>query len=104
VVSRALTWRLDPYAVAQATYQTPNGQVGYYGSLCQAIIENSGRLDPSYGGVKYEHVGDWNKLRATAGPAVQDGDQSAGQRLSGPGMGAVGSARRGARHHSFAPS
>jgi hypothetical protein len=66
VVSRALTWRLDPYAVAQATYQTPNGQVGYYGSLCQAIIENSGRLDPSYGGVKFEHVGDWLKLRVGA--------------------------------------
>lgn len=66
VVSRALTWRLDPYAVAQATYQTPNGQVGYYGSLCQAIIENSGRLDPSYGGVKFEHVGDWRKLRVGA--------------------------------------
>jgi hypothetical protein len=63
VVSRALTWRLDPYAVAQACYQTPNGQVGYYGSLCQAIIENSGRLDPSYGGVKYEHLGDWSVLR-----------------------------------------
>jgi hypothetical protein len=60
VVSRALTWRLDPYAVAQATYQTPGGQVGYFGSLCQAIIENSGRL---IGGVKYEHFGDWNKLR-----------------------------------------
>jgi hypothetical protein len=63
VVSRALTWRLDPYAVAQATYQTPGGQVGYFGSLCQAIIENSGRLDPSYGGVKFEHVGDWGVLR-----------------------------------------
>jgi hypothetical protein len=66
VVSRALTWRLDPYAVAQATYQTPGGQVGYYGSLCQAIIENSGRLDPSYGGVKFEHIGDWQKLRVGA--------------------------------------
>jgi hypothetical protein len=63
VVSRSLTWRLDPYAVAQACYQTPNGQVGYYGSLCQAIIENSGRLDPSFGGVKFEHQGDWTKLR-----------------------------------------
>jgi len=59
VVSRALTWRLDPYAVACATYQTPGGQVGFYGSLCQAIIENSGRL---VGGVRFQHYGDWSKI------------------------------------------
>jgi hypothetical protein len=59
VVSRALTWRLDPYAVACATYQTPGGQVGFYGSLCQAIIENSGRLQ---GGVRFQHYGDWSKI------------------------------------------
>jgi hypothetical protein len=63
VVSRALTWRLDPYAVAQATYQTPSGQVGYFGSLCQAIIENSGKLDPAYGGIQFEPYGDWAKVR-----------------------------------------
>lgn len=60
IVSRSLTWKLDPYAVAQATYQTPNGQIGYYGSLCQAIIENSGRL---VGGVNFRHFGDWNKIQ-----------------------------------------
>lgn len=60
VVSKALTWRLDPYAVAQATYATPGGQIGYYGSLCQAIIENSGRLK---GGIKFEHYGEWPRLR-----------------------------------------
>lgn len=60
VVSRSLTWNLDPYGVAQATYQTPGGQVGYYGSLCQAIIENSGRLD---GGIRYEYYGEWNRIR-----------------------------------------
>jgi hypothetical protein len=60
VISRALSWRLDPYAVAQATYQTPGGSVGFYGSLCQAIIENSGRL---IGGVRFEHYGAWEKLR-----------------------------------------
>lgn len=60
VVSKALTWRLDPYAVAQATYATPGGSVGYFGSLCQAIIENSGRLE---GGVRFEHYGEWRLLR-----------------------------------------
>jgi hypothetical protein len=61
VVSRSLTWKLDPYAVAQATYQpVPGAPVGYFGSLCQAIIENSGRLQ---GGVRYEHFGDWSKVQ-----------------------------------------
>ncbi len=60
IVSRALTWNLDPYAVAQATYQTPNGQVGYYGSLCQAVVESSGRLE---GGVKFKHFGDWSAVQ-----------------------------------------
>jgi hypothetical protein len=69
VVSRALTWRLDPYAVAQACYQTPGGQIGYYGSLCQAILENSGRL---IGGVKFEHYGDWAKLRGKFKIATSD--------------------------------
>ena len=59
VLMRSLTWKLDPYAVAQCTYQTPNGNVGFEGKLCQAILENSGRLT---GNVKYSHVGDWDKL------------------------------------------
>jgi hypothetical protein len=60
VVNRALTWNLDPYGVASTTYQTPGGQVSYYGSLCQAIIENSGRLE---GGVHFDYYGDWDKIR-----------------------------------------
>lgn len=58
VMSRALTWKLDPFAVAQATYEV-GGRVGYYGSLCQAILESSGRLE---GGVKFRHYGDWSKI------------------------------------------
>jgi hypothetical protein len=60
VVARSLTWQLDPFAVAGATYQTPDKKVGYYGSLCQSIIENSGRLE---GGVRYAHYGDWAQVR-----------------------------------------
>ncbi|HZT90355.1 MAG TPA: recombinase RecT [Stellaceae bacterium] len=60
VVTRSLTWKLDPYAVAQSTYQTPGGKVGYEGKLCQAILENSGKLD---GPVKYEFYGDWSKVQ-----------------------------------------
>lgn len=60
VVERSLTWRLSPYAVAASTYETPGGKVGYEGKLCQAILENSGRL---VGPVKYEHYGDWSKVQ-----------------------------------------
>lgn len=60
VVERALTWKLSPYAVAQSTYQTPGGRVGYEGKLCQAILENSGQLE---GGVTFEHVGDWSRVQ-----------------------------------------
>lgn len=52
VVERSLTWKLSPYAVAQCCYQTPDGKVGYEGKLCQAILENSGKLN---GPVRYEH-------------------------------------------------
>jgi hypothetical protein len=60
VVTRSITWRLDPFAVAACTYQTPGGRVGYEGKLIQAILENSGKLE---GPVTYEHFGDWDKLK-----------------------------------------
>lgn len=60
VVTRAITWKLDPFAVMQSTYQTPGGKVGFEGKLVQAILENSGRLE---GNVEYELFGDWNKIR-----------------------------------------
>lgn len=60
VVTRALTWKLDPHAVAMSTYQTPGGSIGFEGKLIQAILENSGRL---VGGVKFTHYGDWNQVK-----------------------------------------
>lgn len=60
VVMRSLTWNMDPFAVAQCTYQAPGGAIGYEGKLVQAIIESSGRLE---GGVKYDWYGDWSKVQ-----------------------------------------
>jgi hypothetical protein len=60
VVSRSLAWRLDPYAVASATFQTPDGKVGYSGALCRAILENSGHIQ---GAIKFEYYGDWSKVQ-----------------------------------------
>ena len=45
VLTRAITWKLDPLAVAQSTYQTPGGKIGYEGKLVQAILENSGKFE-----------------------------------------------------------
>lgn len=60
VVVRAIVWKQDPYAVAQSTYETPGGKVGYEGKLIQSVLEASGHIE---GGVKFEHYGDWSKLR-----------------------------------------
>jgi hypothetical protein len=60
VLTRAITWKLDPLAVAGATYQTPGGRIGYEGKLVQAILENSGKFE---GPITYEHIGDWSKIR-----------------------------------------
>lgn len=59
VVQMSLIWKLAPPMVAGATYQTPGGQIGYEGKLCQAIIENSGMVE---GGVQYEYYGPWEKI------------------------------------------
>ena len=59
IVSRSLTWKLDPFAVAQSTYSPAPGKVGFEGKLCHAIIENSGQLD---GGITFEEYGDWSKV------------------------------------------
>lgn len=61
VISRSITWNLDPQAVAMATYQTPGGSIGYYGTLIQAILEASGAFE---GGIIFKHEGDWKKVQA----------------------------------------
>ena len=71
VVTRSLTWRLDPFAVAQSTYQTPGGRVGYEGKLCQAILENSGKV---VGPIEYEFYGDWSKVQGKF--EIKRGDKS----------------------------
>lgn len=60
VLTRAITWKLDPYAVAQSTFQIPGSdKVGYEGKLIAAILENSGKLD---GGVRHEYFGPWENV------------------------------------------
>ena len=55
---------ISPFQVGKATYSTPGGAIGFEGKLVQAIIENSGHLEPGSGGVKREYYGDWSKIQA----------------------------------------
>lgn len=60
VVSMALIWKLSPMMVAQSTFAIPgSGKIGYEGKLCQAILENSGKIE---GNVKFEYFGEWDKI------------------------------------------
>lgn len=56
---QSIAWGMSPFAVAQKTFVTPAGQLGYEGQLVNAVIQASGALatDPSY-----EFIGDWNKV------------------------------------------
>lgn len=59
VTMQALTWGMNPFAVAQKTHVTQGGTLGYEAQLVNAVIQNSGALD---GDPQYEFFGDWNKV------------------------------------------
>ena len=58
VVTRSIIWNLEPMAVAGSTYDV-HGNFGYYGKLCRAILEKSGRFEDR---LKYKKIGDWSKV------------------------------------------
>lgn len=59
VVMQAVQWGMNPYAVAQKTYITPSGALGYEAQLISAVIaENAGVT----GLPRYEYIGDWTKV------------------------------------------
>jgi len=60
VVCNSIVWKLNPYMVANSTFQLPGGRVGYEGKLVHAIMEASGRVD---GAIEAEHYGDWDRIR-----------------------------------------
>ncbi|MFA5386835.1 MAG: RecT family recombinase [Candidatus Paceibacterota bacterium] len=59
VTMQALTWGMNPFAVAQKTHVTQGGALGYEAQLVNAVIQNSGELE---GDPEYEHFGDWSKV------------------------------------------
>lgn len=58
VITQAMMWRMNPYAVAQKTHLV-NGTLGYEGQLVNAAITSSGVTQDR---LNYEWFGDWTKL------------------------------------------
>ena len=60
VCLQAMQWRMNPFAVAQKTFISPAGALGYEGTLVAAALSTSGALE---GDLRYEFFGDWSKVR-----------------------------------------
>lgn len=59
IALQAMQWGFNPYAVAQKTFISPGGALGYEGQLVNAAIISSGRLTDV---PEYEYIGDWSKI------------------------------------------
>ncbi len=58
VVMQAVSWNMNPYAVAQKTHIV-NGALGYEAQLVAAVINNSGIVKDRF---NFEWFGDWKKV------------------------------------------
>lgn len=58
VVMQAMTWGMNPFAVAQKTHLI-NGTLGYEAQLVAAVINNSGAVADRF---RFEWFGDWHKI------------------------------------------
>jgi hypothetical protein len=58
VVTQAMQWRMNPYAVAQKTHLV-NGVLGYEAQLVNAVINS---LAPTKDRLHYDWFGDWSKV------------------------------------------
>ena len=75
VITKSITWRLDPYSVASATYVTPDGKIAFEGKLYRAIAEASGELA---GPIRFQHYGDWSQIPRPSFKMVTKTRQSGG--------------------------
>jgi hypothetical protein len=58
VVMQAVAWGMNPFSVAQKTYQI-GGRLGYEAQLVSAVINNSGAVKDRF---NFEWFGDWSKI------------------------------------------
>lgn len=59
VVMQAVQWNMNPFAVAQKTHLTQNGQLGYEAQLINAVVVNSKALTDQ---PDFEFFGKWEKI------------------------------------------
>lgn len=60
VCLQAMQWRMNPFAVAQKSFISPDGKLGFEGTLVAAVLSTSGALE---GDLRYEYCGDWSRVR-----------------------------------------
>lgn len=63
IVMQSMVWGLLPHVVAQKTFVTPGGIIGYEAQLVHAVTMKSGVLE---GAPEFTFKGDWAKLRGKA--------------------------------------
>ena len=79
IVMQAAQFRMNPYAVAQATHLV-NGALGYEGKLVNAVVQNSGAIR---GRFHYEYKGEGDKVECRVGAVIAgESDITWGQWLS----------------------
>lgn len=59
LVMQAMTWGMNPFAVAQKTHMTQGGALGYEAQLINAVVINRA---PVTGRPEFEFIGDWSKI------------------------------------------
>lgn len=60
VVMQAMSWNANPWGIAQKTYLTPDGKLGYESQLVGAILNSSGAIKDA--ALNCEYFGPWEKV------------------------------------------
>ena len=60
IVLQSMVWGMLPHVVAQKTFLSPSGILGYEAQLVNAVAVSSGALE---GQPNFEFIGDWSKIR-----------------------------------------
>jgi len=60
VVMQAMSWNANPWGIAQKTYLTPEGKLGYESQLVGAILNSSGAIKDA--ALNCEYFGPWEKV------------------------------------------
>lgn len=74
IIMQAMQWEMPVLSVAQKTFITPNGVMGYEAQLINAVIT---KRAPITGRPTYEFFGDWTKIQGKCKKIQPSGDKGA---------------------------